>query len=125
MVEQAALADFIEQGHFSRHVKRMRVLYSERAETLAVEAKRILFGVADVSAVEGGLHTIAWLRDGIDEMEASTRAARLGVEARALSVYRLREQCPPGLVLGFGAVNRLAIKEGLERLATALRPANS
>jgi hypothetical protein len=61
----------------------------------------------------------------VDEMEASTRAARLGVEARALSVYRLREQCPPGLVLGFGAVNRIAIKEGLERLATALRPANS
>jgi GntR family transcriptional regulator/MocR family aminotransferase len=61
---QAVVANFIEEGHFLRHVRRMRTLYSERQEALLRAARRELDGVLDVRPCETGLHLMGWLPDG-------------------------------------------------------------
>jgi GntR family transcriptional regulator/MocR family aminotransferase len=53
-VEQAALAEFITDGHFARHIRRMRALYAERQATLVGEARRELAGLLEVAPAAGG-----------------------------------------------------------------------
>jgi DNA-binding transcriptional MocR family regulator len=55
-LDQAALADFIVDGHFARHIRRMRELYAERQAVLVEAATDELAGVLDVSAAEAGMH---------------------------------------------------------------------
>jgi GntR family transcriptional regulator/MocR family aminotransferase len=120
-VEQAVLADFIAEGHFARHIRRMRTLYAERQEALVDAASRELAGLLEVGPAEAGMNLVGWLPDGVDDREASQCAARHGVEARALSLYRMEPSCRGGLVLGYAAFAPPEIREGVARLACALR----
>jgi GntR family transcriptional regulator/MocR family aminotransferase len=119
-LEQLVLTDFITEGHFERHIRRLRVIGRERAEALAsaIQAKAGPWLRVDQPA--GGLHTVAWLRDVIDPDEAQRRAASVDVDVRPLSLYALTHDAPPGLVLGFGNVNAWEIDRGVERLARVL-----
>ncbi|MCZ7597105.1 MAG: PLP-dependent aminotransferase family protein [Gammaproteobacteria bacterium] len=71
---QAVVADFIDEGHFATHLRRMRRLYAERHQVLLDCARAELAGRLDVRPTDSGLHTIGLVADGIDE-EALTRAA--------------------------------------------------
>jgi GntR family transcriptional regulator/MocR family aminotransferase len=122
-LEQAVLADFIVEGHFARHLRRMRVAYRERLEALTAAAERFCRGVLRVRPVRTGLHALADL-DGVDAGRVSQEAAARGVEATPLSAYCARRKAPVnGLVLGFGAVPRDASWHGMERLASAIEAA--
>jgi GntR family transcriptional regulator/MocR family aminotransferase len=120
-IEQAVLADFIAEGHFARHIRRMRTLYAERQEALVEAATRKLTGLLEVSPTETGLHLVGWLPEGVDDRMASQRAAIHGVETRALSLYRMEPSCRGGLVLGYAAFTPTEIRAGIGKLATALR----
>ena len=125
-VEQAVLADFIVEGHFARHVRRMRTLYSGRQTTLVEAAREELDGLLDVRPAEAGMHLVGFLPEGSDDREASRRAAAHGVEAPPVSAYVLKGApypgCPhrPGLLLGYAALNEAEILRGVRRLAAAL-----
>lgn len=121
---QAALAEFIAEGHFARHVRRMRVLYAERQAAM-VEAARELAGLLDVEAGEAGLHLVGWLPQGVDDRAAALRAGEHGVDVRPLSDYSLRPLSRGGLMLGYAAFTPGEIREGIKRLAAALRAASS
>ena len=84
---QAVVADFLDEGHFLRHIRRMRTLYTDRQETLLRAAGRELGGLLEVCPCETGLHLVGWLADGRQDQEASQSAARLGVETPPLSIY--------------------------------------
>ncbi len=116
---QAALADFIVEGHLGRHLRRMRVAYRERADALKLSADRYLMGLLDVEPPQAGMHTVGWLPEQIDGTTAWAAAAKLGVEARPLSLYSIG-RTRPGLVLGFGAVRPSEIERGVRKLASAL-----
>jgi GntR family transcriptional regulator/MocR family aminotransferase len=120
-IEQAVLADFIAEGHFARHIRRMRTLYAERQGALVEAASRKLTGLLEVSPTETGLHLVGWLPEGMDDRMASQRAAIHGVETRALSLYRMEPSCRGGLVLGYAAFTPTEIRAGIGKLATALR----
>ena len=122
-LEQAALADFIVEGHFARHIRRMRTLYAERQAALVTAAGRDLVGLLDVRPQEAGLHLVGWLPPGADDRSAAARAACHGVDAPPLTPFALAAAPRPGLVLGYGAVDTRAIEEGVRRLADALRAA--
>src|SRR5262249_24442085 len=64
LFEQGVLADFLTEGHFVRHVRRMRVLYAERQAALVRAAARDLGGLLDVRAAEAGMHLIGWQPGG-------------------------------------------------------------
>ncbi len=65
LLGQAVLCDFIREGHFARHIRRMREVYAERLGVLLKAAREKLRGEVEISNVEAGLQTIGWLRRGI------------------------------------------------------------
>src|SRR5262249_23289675 len=63
---QAALADFLTEGHFAAHVRRMRSLYAARQERLVRALRRRLDGIVAVAPREGGMQVAAMLPSGAD-----------------------------------------------------------
>jgi GntR family transcriptional regulator/MocR family aminotransferase len=119
-LDQAVLADFIVEGHFARHLRRMRVVYQDRLQALTAAAERCCGGVLRVRPVRTGLHALADL-DGVDAVRVSREAAARGVEATPVSAYFAgRSGAVNGLVLGFGAVRPDAARRAMERLASAI-----
>ena len=121
MTEQAALADFIAAGHFARHIRRMRSLYEERQEVLVGAARQELDGLLDVQPSVGGMHLVGWLPKGVDDVQVSQRAAAVGVLARPLSSCAVARLPRGGLLLGFAPLTSAQIREGVRKLAQALR----
>ncbi|OXJ08093.1 PLP-dependent aminotransferase family protein [Burkholderia sp. AU6039] len=108
---QAALADFIEQGHFARHLKRMRALYGER-RMLIVHALRQAFGerlIVELPA--GGIQFAVQFTDGpdgpVDDVAVAARARVAGLAVLPLSIWYTNShtrQTPRGLVIGFANI---------------------
>jgi GntR family transcriptional regulator / MocR family aminotransferase len=118
---QAALAQFITEGHFERHVRRMRMLYKTRQDALVTAARRELAGLIDVAPRAAGMHLVAWLPPDRDDREASDRALAAGVDAPPLSAFCATDSPRPALVLGYGCIDESGIEAGVTRLASALR----
>src|SRR4051794_101382 len=108
-LEQVVVARFIEQGHFMRHVRRMRQLYAERQEYLIELGRRELAGLLELAPGEAGMHLVGWLPRGTDDRAASRSALANGVEVRPLSAYAYGQNTGtldrPGLVLGYTGVS--------------------
>jgi GntR family transcriptional regulator / MocR family aminotransferase len=117
--EQAVLCDFITEGHFGRHLRRMRQIYGGRLTVLLEEGRRHLSGLLDISDVEAGLQTPGWLREGIDDVAAAKAAAARDVDVTPISQYS-RRKTRPGLQLAFAAVDEAEIRRGVKELAIAL-----
>lgn len=120
LLEQAVVAAFLADGHFGRHVRRMRMLYGERQATLVQAARRNLAGALDVPASETGMHLVGWLPAGADD-EAVARAARLhGVETPPLSAFGIDPPRRAGLILGYAPFDERQIQDGVQRLTAAV-----
>jgi len=117
---QALVGEFLAEGHFARHIRRMRILYAERQAALLAAARREWTGLLEVAPADAGMHLVAWLPPGADDREASQRAAAAGVIAPALSGYCLSAVARPGLLLGYSSVNSRRIQEGAKRLTSAM-----
>jgi GntR family transcriptional regulator/MocR family aminotransferase len=120
LLDQAVLADFLVEGHFGRHIRRMREVYAERLSVLLESAKESLAGRLEISGVEAGLQTVGWLRGGIDGEAAEKAAIERGVEVTPLSRYGRGPVAEDGLLLGFAAVDPQEIRRGVRELAAAL-----
>jgi len=120
-LEQRVLTDFIEQGHFERHVRRLRQVYLERQQALRDSVAQHLHGILDIPPGEGVLSLIAWLQHGIADTDAARAAAAHGVELLPLSTLA-HHPVPSGLVLGYAGLDVADIARGVERLARALVP---
>jgi GntR family transcriptional regulator/MocR family aminotransferase len=118
--EQAVLCDFITEGHFGRHLRRMREVYAERLSVLLECAQERLGGLLDISAIEAGLQTVGWLGEGMNGESATRAAAARDVEVFPLSRYSRGKVAREGLQLGFAAVDPREIRRGVLDLATAL-----
>jgi len=121
LLDQAVLCDFITEGHFGRHLRRMRGVYAERLSVLLQSAREKLAGLLDISGVEAGLRTVGWLREGISGEMATRAAAARNVEVTPLSRYTRGRTNREGLQLGFAAVEPREIERGVEELALALQ----
>lgn len=99
---QAVLADFIREGHFSRHIRRMRALYGERRSAL-IDSLRKEFGTtAEIMGAQAGLHlSVAW--KGIPDCQIADRAAAQGLGLVALSPFYVDDVPKQGFILGFGS----------------------
>jgi GntR family transcriptional regulator/MocR family aminotransferase len=117
---QAVVADFLTEGHFVRHIRRMRTVYSELQETLLRAAERDLGGQLELSPSATGMHLVGWLELGRHDVEVSRAAARLGVEAAPLSSCCITRPERGGLLLGYAVFDARQIRDGVRRLAVAM-----
>jgi GntR family transcriptional regulator/MocR family aminotransferase len=120
IIPQAILADFLSEGHYARHIRRMREVYAERRQGLVERTASRLGGALRLSAEPAGLDLVGWLGEGLCEREVLRGAETHGVSLEPLSAYTVRARVPPGVVLGFAALPRRQMEEGVERLAHAL-----
>jgi GntR family transcriptional regulator/MocR family aminotransferase len=120
LLEQAILCDFITEGHFARHIRRMRELYAERLTVLLECARKNLAGALEISSVEAGLQTVGWLKRGIRAERIAELAAARDVEVVPLSRYASGKSRREGLILGFAAVDPRELRRGVEELARVL-----
>jgi len=120
LLEQAVLCDFITEGHFGRHLRRMREVYAERLSILMREGRQRLAGLLEISDIEAGLQTVGWLRDGIDGESVAKAAAVRDLELTPLSRYSRGRASREGLQLGFAAVDGDEIRRGIRELAAVL-----
>ncbi|MGA3158010.1 MAG: PLP-dependent aminotransferase family protein, partial [Steroidobacteraceae bacterium] len=120
--QQAMLADFINEGHLSSHIRRLRGLYSPRRERL-LEAIRSHFGDrVSISGDYAGLHLVMYLPQNVDDNAVVVDAAAAGVLVRSLSrYYSLRASARRGLLLGYACVKEPDIAPAFAILARVLR----
>jgi GntR family transcriptional regulator / MocR family aminotransferase len=119
VLEQAVLAEFLRDGHFGRHLRRMRALYEKRRDALVRGLREHAGGLMPHNS-DAGLHVSAFLPKGVDDHAVVAEAARRGVEATALSTCYFGEHPRTGLVLGFGGASERRILAACRTLGEVL-----
>jgi GntR family transcriptional regulator/MocR family aminotransferase len=115
---QGAMAEFIAEGHFARHVRRMRLVYEARHQLMTEILRHDFSSELQVIPSAAGLHVTATAAGTpiVRIQRIAERAARVGVACHPLAPYALMLARPAGLVLGYGAIPTDRIEAGLERL---------
>ena len=116
---QAAVADFIAEGHFERHLRHLRRLYGQRRATLGAALTARLGERMHFSPLAAGLHVMLFPEAGVDEARLVREAAARGVRVHPGAPYHLERPAPPSLLLGFSGLSEAEIVEGVRRLAEA------
>ena len=119
---QAGVADFIAEGHFSRHLKKMRLLYAERRAITQRVFQEVLGDRIRIDLRPGGLHMLAKLGDHEDDVLLADRARELGLAMHPLSRWYINAKPQQGLLLGFANV---IDEKDARRIAMKLKQAMS
>lgn len=119
---QAVLTDFMAEGHYERHIRKMRALYQRRQALLVRLLRRRLGARVDVSRAEAGMNLVLWLPPTHDDRAIALAGRGIGLDLIALSgLYSGDAPAPrPGLLLGFGGIRESDLAEGVDKLATLL-----
>jgi GntR family transcriptional regulator / MocR family aminotransferase len=120
VVEQLALADFLERGQLDRHLRRTRAIYRARRDAL-VDALERLLPDCPPAGVAAGLHLVVHLPAGTDEGAVLDSARSRGLGLSGISEHRV-EPGPPALLLGYGRLPEPAVEPAVRLLADSLRP---
>ena len=119
---QAALAEFIREGYYAAHIRKMRQLYSRRRQTLVELISRQLgeqyLGSFSSNA---GLHMILQLPVGSDDVVIAQQANAQGLLVRPLSRYYVNEEKRSGLLLGFASIAEHEMAAAFTRLVGIIR----
>lgn len=118
VIGQLALRDFIARGELDRHLRRMRLHYQRRRETLLGALERWLPG-ARASGADAGLFELVRLPESVEESRLLRAAGERGVGAEGLALHRFAAEGPPGILLGYGNLSEPAIEQGLRLLGEA------
>jgi len=117
-----AVARFIEAGELERHLLRIRRLYRARRDALVTALHAELGDVVEIGPAEAGIHLLATLPPGTDDVALAGDALRVGVSFTPLSPHYQRDP-HPGMLLGFGALNEDRLAESVRLLAPLVRAA--
>jgi GntR family transcriptional regulator/MocR family aminotransferase len=119
-LEQRVLTDFINEGHFDRHLRRMRVLYDRRRQKL-VTALETHFGEhVRIMGENTGMHLMIRLKTDSKGEDVIRRAEAAGVGLVDARGYYLGKSRGDEFVLGYAAISERKIQEGIRRLALAI-----
>jgi GntR family transcriptional regulator / MocR family aminotransferase len=118
---QAALTDFIQAGHFTRHVRKTRQLYAERCTALTRTLKKEFGDEIEILGSEAGMHLVVTLPPGYSDRTVATRAAREGLWLWPLSAAYIGPHVRQGLILGFGGTRADDMVHQVLRLRKAIR----
>jgi GntR family transcriptional regulator/MocR family aminotransferase len=116
-LQQAVVSEFMQQGHFAAHIRRMRQLYRDQRDALAETLMRCAANRLDVAVPDQGMHLLAYLRDGSSDIAVEASAQHAGIVVRAISRFYHAARPRPGLMLGFSGFPRQLIVPSAARLA--------
>ena len=119
-LHQEVLTDFIREGHLERHIRRMRMLYMERHDTLVAEIRKKLGADFEVATANAGTYLVMLLPKGFRDTALAEKAAQVDISTVPLSNCYQEEPRKQGLILGYGGVNRKQIRDGVSKLAAIL-----
>ena len=118
-VLQAALTDFLSEGHLHAHLRRTRRLYAARQDALLEAIDQRLSRRIQAEHVDAGLHVMGWLREPLDDIEVARGLAAGGVYTYPLGEYRVTRRLPPALLIGFAGTAEDHMPEAVGRMAAA------
>lgn len=121
LIEQAALAEFIAEGHFASHIRRMRTLYMERRSVMIETIRERLGDLLETGDAEAGMHTVGWLPSHIEDSQISAEAAKAGLFILPVSGFAVRPLSRGGLLLGYAGFTPAAIRKGIRDLEAVIR----
>lgn len=122
LLEQITLESFMQSGRFAAHIRRMRQIYGERQTCLIEALGRELGSVLTVEPAETGVHLLAVLQDGRDDVAFCAKARTAGIMLRPLSIYYIGPVKRQGVIFGFAAIPPRQIQAGVRRLAGVVLP---
>lgn len=118
---QLALAEFLREGHFARHLRRMRGVYLARRDALLTGLARYCGDGLTVHNADAGLHVAVLLSGGLRDGEVIRRMAKRGLTATPLSTCYAGAARRSGLLLGFGGSTERQLLEATRVLGEVLR----
>lgn len=121
--QQAALADFIAEGHYGAHVRRMRAIYASRQAALVSAIDTHLSQWLTPAPGDGGMQMTAWLNENTDDKQVAGIAERADVHVMPVSAYSIAPTCRSGLYLGFSAIPEARIAKAAKHLASVFSDA--
>lgn len=113
---QEVIADFMREGHFARHIRRMRLLYSDRRRALVDQLGKTLGKALEIHGAEAGMHLTGVLRSERDDVAIAHKAAAAGVWLWPLSRSYATKSVRKGFVLGYGNVAAQRMPAAVEKL---------
>lgn len=119
-IPQAVMLEFIREGHFARHLRRMRPIYAERRRVVVTELQRAFGRRAEIIGDEAGMHLALILPKLRNDQNLAARAAKESLWLSPLSASYLGNggAKPHGFVLGFGNTRANQIPAAVRHLAT-------
>ena len=118
VLEQVVLTEFFMEGHFGRHVRRMRALYEKRRDALVRSLR--LYAALHPHNSEAGLHITTFLPPKLNDHDVVRQAASVGIDVMALSDCYLGRHRRNGLILGFGGGTEEEIADACRKLGAIL-----
>jgi len=115
-LQQAVVSEFMQQGHFAAHIRRVRQLYREQRDALAETLMRRATDRLDLAVPDEGV-LVAYLHDGTSDIAIEAAAQRAGIVVRAISRFYSTARPRPGFMLGFSGFPRQLIVPSAARLA--------
>lgn len=120
LITQAALADFINEGHLTKHLRRMRRLYSGRRQFFMEEFDRQLGRWMNLRRTDSGIQLAGLFRSALDDRKIAEAARDQGINVSSLSLqYRFRPKLS-GLLMGFAASDERVTRRAMQRLAQVM-----
>jgi GntR family transcriptional regulator/MocR family aminotransferase len=120
-LSQLVVNDFLREGHFARHLRRMRAVYMARRDALLEALQEDAADVLTVGNTDAGLHVAAFLREGVDDHEVVRRARSRGLFPSALSSCYMGSGERSGLLIGFGGSDEVVLTSAVRTLAQLIR----
>ncbi len=118
---QAIVADFIDQGHYARHIRRTRLIYRERRSVLAESILNEFGPQLQILGGEAGMHLVVTLPAGLSDRQLSATAAERKLWLWPLSPSYLGKPARQGFILGFGSTTTAEVPRAVQRLGEVLR----
>lgn len=113
---QAVVTDFMAEGHFAAHIRRMRAAYQDQRDTLVAALQRRLGDHLSVDPPDQGMHLVAYLRRGLSDVAIENAARDHGVIVRAMSRMYVAAPAQSALMFGFSGYPRQTIGPAVARL---------
>ena len=118
MIEQIALAGFLQDGSFARHIRKARAVYAQRRDlVLQILARAVGRENLRVGGEHAGFHLVWWLPTGIDLGAVQARAREQDLSLQSIAQFCRRTTLPPGVVIGYSGLS----PEEIERQGVLLR----